>query len=710
MQDSFKPSSLTIKELFGNTDSLYQIPIYQRPYKWAFEQVDKLWEDLWEAFENEEPNYFLGSVITARPKDNSNYLDVVDGQQRLTTLLILFCCYRDVFPTINANADDLHAIDSNTLGNSIVYNGRFDRLRLVTHASHQSDFDAIIVRGKTTNCKVPTKANLAKDEEPRYKFLNTAALFCEWLSELDEGQAGNFLNYIFNNVKIIRIDCTSVNFAIKLFQVLNDRGLDLTNSDLIKSFLLEKIYRKYADDETSQRQKADQFIADWRESEGIVKESKLSLNDLLVIYEYYLLAANPRQSLYDELQREFASKDSNEVIADFKKFANHHKEDLVDKEDAVIFSFWYLRWTVYWKAILLAAVHTGYPDFEGLAKAMRRYYYLNWIAGFTLTRIKQMSFNVIRWVKENQPLSFIEKQIKDKLVTDDVVTRVKSQLQSSDVYFAPWCKPLLALVEYNQTDGFHWIDVANRDIHAEHILPRKFQTISGWEHFKNQKGIESLIDSMANLTLLSGKKNIEASNNSFDVKTNVYRGKGKYNDGDTKVSKFQITQRIVNDFDSSKFGRQWNIESMNTRWNWFCDEVEQILEIDLSDLKDRVYKKQKEEIDASLSGDQHLTPLPYFIRGGSLKARMIEKDGQFLVLKGSQASKTLSESITDTYRNLQQRLLAEGKLMDKGYYYEFVEDTPFTSVSAASNIVLGRQSAGTMEWVTQTGLTYKEAN
>src|SRR6478735_1003669 len=105
MEEPFKPLSLSIKELFGNADALYKIPKYQRPYKWENEQVEKLWDDIYEAFENDEQNYFLGSIITAKPRDDekSAYVDVVDGQQRLTTLMILCCVVRDLYPNINSS-------------------------------------------------------------------------------------------------------------------------------------------------------------------------------------------------------------------------------------------------------------------------------------------------------------------------------------------------------------------------------------------------------------------------------------------------------------------------------------------------------------------------------------------------------------------------------------------------------------------------------
>lgn len=159
MEDPFKPLSLSIKELFGNTDSLYKIPQYQRPYKWEDEQVDRLWDDIYEAYENGEDNYFLGSVITAKPRDDekSAYVDVVDGQQRLTTLMIMFCVLRDTFPNLNKNESDEnpHAVDIDTLNSSIAVNGKAKRLKLFTHMQHQSDFESIILNGDTSKLKKP---------------------------------------------------------------------------------------------------------------------------------------------------------------------------------------------------------------------------------------------------------------------------------------------------------------------------------------------------------------------------------------------------------------------------------------------------------------------------------------------------------------------------------------------------------------------------
>ena len=80
----------------------------------------------------------------------------------------------------------------------------------------------------------------------------------------------------------------------------------------------------------------------------------------------------------------------------------------------------------------------------------------------------------------------------------------------------------------------------------------------------------------------------------------------------------------------------------------------------------------------------------------------------FIVTKGSQAKKNLSASCTITYKTLRQKLLDTHILKDIGEYYEFVEDTIFSSASAASNMILGRNSNGYTEWVSEKGIPLKE--
>lgn len=591
MEEPFKPLSLSIGELFGNKDALYKIPQYQRPYKWEDEQVDKLWDDIYDAFENSEDNYFLGSIITAQPRDNekSAYVDVVDGQQRLTTLMILFCVIRDLYPKINEGKTEENpfAVDIDTISSSISLFGKSKRLKLFTHSQHQSDFESIILDGNTIALNKPYKYQIRTDEEPKFKFINTAVIFKNKLEELGETQSEVLINYLFNQVKIIRIDCKNREFAIKLFQVLNDRGMDLTAADLIKSYLLEKLYTKYKDDADTSKIKEEQFIADWRDMEQTIKTCDINLNDLFIIYEYYILGQNPKKSLYDELQYAFEKLDPNWVIGDIKKFANTYYTHIFEGMDKVLFSFWYIRWNMYWKSILLTSLHTGYTQYDELKKELRRFYYLYWIAGKTLSQIKQTSFNLMKWVREKKPISEIRIELNEKLEKDNIVNLAIYNLTSEQIASEAWCKPLLLMMEYNVTDNskLSFIEL-DFDLHLEHILPVKYEKYPEWSHIAKDVSAKWL-NSAGNLTLLGGAKNIEASNNPFNVKMEVYKGKGKYETKNDKITAFQITQNILHDFETKKYKQQWNLDSITDRWKWFFGEVGELLEIDVQDAIDK---------------------------------------------------------------------------------------------------------------------------
>jgi len=591
MDDPFKPLSLSIKELFGNTDSFYMIPDYQRPYKWENEQVDILWDDINEAFQNGEENYFLGSIITARPSDGDKYryVDVVDGQQRLTTLMILFCVVRDLYPALNEDVGDEAepTVDIHTIKTSIAEHGKSLRLKLYTHAHHRSDFEEKILKGNTVNLIRPRKSEVQNDVEPKYKFVNTAVIFREKLSALGEQKTAELLEYLFNKVKVIRIDCRNRDFAIKLFQVLNARGMDLTAADLIKSYLLGKLEKQYGDDPDVLAANRDQFIADWRAMEESIKSCDVNLNDLFILYEYYLLGQNPKKSLYDELQAALAKREPNEVIGEIRKFASHYVSDIYDADDKVIYSFRYVRWSMYWKCICITAKHTKYADFDRLAKSLRRYYYLNWIAGKTLSQIKQTSFNLIGWIKSEKPIEEIELELQSKLDVEGIVAMAKRNLSSEQLAKESWIKPLLLMMEYNQTDDSKLSFVPlSSDLHLEHILPQAYEEFEEWGHIDNEVA-SSWMHSAGNLTLLCGEKNIEASNNPFDVKMEIYKGRGKYDQKNTKITAFRMTQKIVEDHTSRKYDGMWTHQAMIDRWKWFFKEVGEILEIDVGDLIDK---------------------------------------------------------------------------------------------------------------------------
>lgn len=143
--------------------------------------------------------------------------------------------------------------------------------------------------------------------------------------------------------------------------------------------------------------------------------------------------------------------------------------------------------------------------------------------------------------------------------------------------------------------------------------------------------------------------------------------------------------------------------------NYFLDQIKLILPLmGFRFLIPTVIKSTLKADDKEHKTSTFTSIEKYRIKHASLIAYMTEDDKGYIVLKGSQANKTTSPSISPTYISLRQKLIEDGTLIDKGEYYEFTADAIFGSISPAANVVLGRQSNGNIEWVNEQGKTYKE--
>lgn len=565
-----------INAFFNNDDSFYVIPNYQRPYSWTGEQIDELWNDLHNAFESKEEQYFLGTIVTAKNTTSEDYerLEIVDGQQRITTLVILFCVIRDMYPHLNS---DSNSVDAEEIKRAI-HKGKRERLSLVPQPSHSADFsDAILEAGQSvTHKNNSVSARKLRDDDPKYKFINTAKYFQEKLEEIGEDETGKLISYIFKKVLIVRIDCESVSSAIKLFQTINARGLDLTNSDLVKSYLMGKIVNN--DSDIDKKENEERFLAEWIKCEEIAGNTGVKLDNLMVMYEYFVLGENPKKSLYQELEKKvFKDTDANKDLSKFRKFIEIYDNDIHSTDDKIIYTLRYLRWEVYWKTIATTVRHEMPDDyFLRFIKIFRRYYYLNWIAGHNLNTIKQTSFSLIKKIKNHETIEDIERLLTNNLKEKSTIEKTSNNLKGN-IYHEPWCKPLLFMMEYALTDDtkLTYLEITNKKIHIDHILPQKYET-GKWEIDDDNRAKE-LLHSGGNLTLLSGKKNIAASNKPFEYKKEIYLGKGLHDNNDSKVTAFLMTQDIANNY------KKWDVEEMEKRQGLFYQRMSEILEINVAE-------------------------------------------------------------------------------------------------------------------------------
>lgn len=553
MSQIFKPDNLSIKKIFGDTGSFYQVPAYQRPYSWEREQVEQLWFDLTEAYANyqddpeQDTNYFLGSVVLVEKEQG---YDVVDGQQRLTTLTILFCVLRDLQDSL------IGSNKINQIKNSIedLIEGK-TRLKLMTQANNQALFETSVINGIDFSTK--------KKDLDANRFLQTAFYFKNLITEAHNPNSehyiqnfAGFIDYLFDRTTLIRIVCSDENFAIKLFSVLNDRGLDLTSADIVKAYLMQKLPE-------IQR---EAFIEVWKRIETLCGYMNETMQLLLSLYLYFLKAGNPKKILHEELKSEFKDKDPLEVILEIEQFAKNLSEINTDKRDKDLSKLRYLPQSIYWKTILLAAKYQDYPFYHELKALLVKYYYQSWIADGTSNRVKQLSFSIIKMVKENQDIDVIKLAILENL------QKYPSYLLSLDrhnIYSFKWHKPLLLAIEYHQQDDYPYIEI-KQDLHTEHILPKEWNAKGmNWKKDFSPKVAEALLNSLGNLTLLSGNKNILASNRNYRDKCEIYAGKGL--DGKTS---FEITKRVF-----EETPEQWTPETIEKRKEWLVEQVKAIFDI-----------------------------------------------------------------------------------------------------------------------------------
>lgn len=218
------PASLTLNQLLGSANEKFVIPSYQRRYSWRDQQLYDLINDI-NAL-NGADTHLLGSIVclTGDHVAGLNSLELVDGQQRLTTISIVLECLRTRFASENAH-DHVQELD-----------------RLLTAKPY--DGDSVPKIELDTMDSVEFREHI-KYPVPIYEtnFLNArlSAAFSnirEWIAEQETKDLFAFKYRLLNQAFVIRLDVSAAKDAFKLFETINNRGLQLSPTDLIKNFVL----------------------------------------------------------------------------------------------------------------------------------------------------------------------------------------------------------------------------------------------------------------------------------------------------------------------------------------------------------------------------------------------------------------------------------------------------------------------------------------
>ncbi|MGL2848247.1 DUF262 domain-containing protein, partial [Helicobacter pylori] len=542
----------------------YQVPDYQRPYVWDKDHLGALIDDLVGSYtNNREDEYFCGSIVIAEnPKDKR--WDVVDGQQRLTSFIILACTILRLYKhRLGQKSKDFIEVSIYDK-----YDKEKERLKFLTAQNYNSIFENTVLKNLEFEDNIKKSELHKKFDENTY--LRNAYYFRELLNESMENglsDMDDFVMWFYEHIALTRIICFEQDSAMQIFQVLNDRGQPLSPIDILKSSLMQEIKQD--------SEKRKNFITTWDklvEACKSVEGIDIDLEDFFNMYLEYADPSSSKKRADKGLKKVFkdSKKDACEFIYDVSAFMKSYT-DLLKKQDRYIYLLRYLP-SRFWASILTTALYVKYLDFDALKKLLVSYYYQTWIAGGTITRIKQTSINIIKNVKSNKDIETIQKLILDNIESYNTFNQYHYNLWDSySVYPNKWVRPVLALVNYFMTDEEkpHFI-VMDSETQVEHILPQTPKKDSQWNADFDKEKREEWVNNIANLTLLKRKKNAQALNGDFDEKRKIYSGK----DPSKVISCYDITKELYSNY------RKWDEKSLQKRYDFLYEIITPILHIE----------------------------------------------------------------------------------------------------------------------------------
>lgn len=229
-----KSDIFTIDRLFND---FYDVPAYQRDYVWQDDHIEQLLDDVKLAVEEKRPNYFLGTIVVSQSSAVRVY-DLIDGQQRLTTIILIFCAFKHYLQ--NRQIVPFQAIENILFGNTSVTD---IEMRLRVSPQYKESYDLIEFLAGDKGLEVNRIVlNHMFDEESQSVFANLLRAYrtiTQWLQETYPNYENfrEYVTYFIQNVMFIRIETINVNEAMRLFETINERGVRLDPVDLLKNML-----------------------------------------------------------------------------------------------------------------------------------------------------------------------------------------------------------------------------------------------------------------------------------------------------------------------------------------------------------------------------------------------------------------------------------------------------------------------------------------
>ena len=551
MATTISVNKQTVKELLGTgKETPFVIPEYQRPYSWTKEEVQVLFDDLWEFTERKggaEQNgtYFLGSIVSY--KNDNGEQEIIDGQQRITTLFLLLRAIYTKLQDSAGKSDEKANFFVKEIEPTIwrigKLNGKVDYSNILLESKVIRNEGNEILKDILKTGKADAKA----EDNYSINYLLLQKLFADKIASDILGTAVyNFVYAILNQAILLPITADDQDTALTIFSTLNDRGMPLSDADIFKA----KIYNQLSNEE-----KKD-FIDQWKNLDEEANNTNETIQQLFYYYMFYLRALEGnidttiqgvRKYYLDEKCKRLFEKDlmhNLKVILDMWKVIKNH------------ISFENQAWSTNQEILKTLDTLSSYPNEFWKYPVIifyLKYYKTNTFENDFIVFLHKLAEVIFTVYLEFSTVSAIKGDII-KLNVDILKTNkpnfnfkyYKTQ-NLGDKIKEPHSKSVRMLLKMIAYDAKEQASLLPDRWEIEHIFPQKWSSSYFPKDYTNEY-IEKKIEHIGNKTPFEKKLNIKASNNYFNEKKKEY-----------KQSKIAITKEM------SEFPHEWQLEDIEER-------------------------------------------------------------------------------------------------------------------------------------------------
>lgn len=527
---------LSVGALFKD---FYSVPDFQREYVWQREQVERLLQDLYEEFYDEDgrilsgPEYFLGSIVACKGEDGA--FQLIDGQQRMTTLYLILCVVRDI---LNESGTASSKVLDSQIADAAIDPRTYEEVDRFRVTLQYQDSEGVLER--IASGDIPLNSIAEKTVSVK-NILSACRDIREFIMvNLDVNPKGlrEFHGVLTTRVKLIRIVTPTIANALKVFETVNDRGVGLNAMDLLKNLLfmrtisrdyprLKERWKKLVDTLDSCAEKPLRFLRYY----------------IMAHYEIDAHRVIREDEIYDWLVKHAAECGiDNDPLGFLEQLINcsgsHANflacKDAEGRENRYLVNLSLLGGALRQQYILLMAARNLRPElFDRLCRAIENLFFC-----YIVTREPTKTFerNFARWsrdlraVKDNAELdAFIKKYFVEDMASRaerfDFAFRELSQNLIQQYRVRYILAKLTQFIEEkawgNPAHG-HLDHYAAKNVEIEHILPSNPRT-DVRAAFEKPESYDDYAGRLGNLTLLEKTINASVSNGSFSEKAPGYR-------------------------------------------------------------------------------------------------------------------------------------------------------------------------------------------